>query len=84
MINDVVLVSGYNKGIQLYIYMYLFFFKIFSQLGCYIILSRIVEVKKQINRDFPDGLVVKNQPCNSQDSGSTLIRELRCHMIRSN
>ena len=27
--------------IQLYIYMYLFFFKFFSHLGCYIILRRV-------------------------------------------
>ena len=31
----------YNKVIQLYLYMYLFSFKFFSQLGCYIILSRV-------------------------------------------
>ena len=31
----------YSKVIQLYIYMYLFFFKFFSHLGCYIILSRV-------------------------------------------
>ena len=84
MIDDVVLVSGYNKVIQLYIYMYLFFFKILSQLGFHIILSRIVEIKKQISRDFPGGPVVKNQPCNSGDSSSTLVGELRCHMPKGN
>ena len=31
----------YSKVIQLYIYMYLFFFKFFSQLGCYRIVSRV-------------------------------------------
>ena len=31
----------YSKVIQLYIYVYLFFFKFFSHLGCYIILCRI-------------------------------------------
>ena len=31
----------YNKVIQLYIYMYLFFFKFFSQLDCYRILSKV-------------------------------------------
>ena len=31
----------HNKVIHLYIYMYLFFSKFFSHLGCYITLSRI-------------------------------------------
>ena len=31
----------YSKVIQLYIYMYLFFFKFFSHLGYYRILSRV-------------------------------------------
>ena len=31
----------YSKVIQLYIYMYLFFFKLFSHLGYYRILSRV-------------------------------------------
>ena len=31
----------YSKVIQLYVYMYLFFFKFFSHLGCCIILSRV-------------------------------------------
>ena len=40
LINDVVF-QVYSKVIQLYIYMYLLFFKFFSHLGCYIILSRV-------------------------------------------
>ena len=35
------LFQAYSKVIQLYIYMYLFFFKFFSHLGGYIILSRV-------------------------------------------
>ena len=31
----------YNRVILLYIYMYLFFFKFFTQLGCYKMLSRV-------------------------------------------
>ena len=34
----------YSKVIQLYIYMYLFFFKFFSHLGYYRILGRVTEV----------------------------------------
>ena len=42
MIKNVVLVSGDKKVIQLYIYMYLLFFKLFFpfRIGCYIILNR--------------------------------------------
>ena len=38
--NNVVLVSGISKVIQLYVYMHLFFFKLFSHLGYYRIESR--------------------------------------------
>ena len=42
LINNVVIVSGVQqKLIQLYKCMCLFFFKFFSHLGCYIILSRV-------------------------------------------
>ena len=40
MINKV-LVSGVSKVTKLYIYMYLFFFKFFSHLGCHIIRNRV-------------------------------------------
>ena len=33
--------QAYSKVIQLYLYVYLFFFKFFSHLGCYIILCRV-------------------------------------------
>ena len=33
--------QGYSKAIQLYIHVYLLFFKFFSQLGCYRELSSI-------------------------------------------
>ena len=32
-------------------------------------------------RDFPGSPVVKNPPCYAEDSGSSLARELRSHMV---
>ena len=40
MIYNVVLVSGYSKMNQLYIYVYPFFFRFFPHIGYYRILSR--------------------------------------------
>ena len=41
MINNVVIVSGYNIVIQLYVYIYPLLFKFFSHLGCHIILTNV-------------------------------------------
>ena len=41
LINNIMLVSGVQQSDQLRAYVYLFFFKLFSHLGCYIILSRV-------------------------------------------
>ena len=41
LINNIMLVSGVEQSDQLHVYMYLFFFKLFSHLGCYIRLSRV-------------------------------------------
>ena len=43
----------YSKVIQLYIYMYLFFLKFFSHLGCYIILSRVPCAIQQVLVGYP-------------------------------
>ena len=47
LINSVVLVSGV---IQLYIYMYLFFFRFFSHICYYSILSSVHDILKQTQR----------------------------------
>ena len=52
LINNVVF-QVYSKVIQLHIYMYLFFFKFFSHLGCYIILSRVPCATQQIPAGHP-------------------------------
>ena len=43
----------YSKVTQLYIYMYLFFFKFFSHLCCYIILSRVPYAIQQVLVGYP-------------------------------
>ena len=44
----------------------------------------LVPLSRESSRDFPGGPVVKNPPCDAEDTGSAPGRELRSHMPQSN
>ena len=56
----------YNKVIQLYIYIYMFFFTLFSLIDYYNILNIVL-----CATGFPGGSVVKNLPANARDVGDS-------------
>ena len=64
----------YSKVIQLYIYMYSFFFKFFSHLGYYRILSEVSCAIQQVlvgySLAFLGGSDGKESACNAEDLGS--------------